>query len=160
MIKFQNWCNITSIFITFAIISISSGPPFLKSCVTLLHSNVFAGPESNISNNYANQNLYLQNILLGRRSKERPYLNQLGKNLQLLFVTPSLAAIVCWRVLGGDHRSFLPQMVHDMGFIVNHQRNMTLKGLAAKITPQNAHLITLSEEKSRTMLFKALKRVL
>ena len=37
---------------------------------------------------------------------------------------------------------------------------MTLKGLAAKITPQNAHLITLSEEKSRTMLFKALKRVL
>ena len=28
-------------FISFAIVSISSGPPFLKSCVSLLHSNVF-----------------------------------------------------------------------------------------------------------------------
>ena len=37
---------------------------------------------------------------------------------------------------------------------------MTLKCLAAKITPKNAHLITLSDEKSGTMLFKALKRVL
>ena len=36
---------------------------------------------------------------------------------------------------------------------------MTLKCLAAKITPQNAHLITLSDEKSGTMLFKAVKRV-
>ena len=34
---------------------------------------------------------------------------------------------------------------------------MTLKRLAAKITPKNAHLITLSDEKNRTMLFKALK---
>ena len=34
---------------------------------------------------------------------------------------------------------------------------MTLKRLAAKITPKNAHLITLSDEKSGTMLFKALK---
>ena len=31
---------------------------------------------------------------------------------------------------------------------------------AAKITPKNAHLITLSDEKSGTMLFKALKRFL
>ena len=37
---------------------------------------------------------------------------------------------------------------------------MTLKRLAAKIFPQNAHLITLSDEKSGIMLFKALKRVL
>ena len=43
----------------------------------------FCWPESNISNHYANQNLYLQNILLGRRSKERLYLNHLGKKLQL-----------------------------------------------------------------------------
>ena len=84
MIKFQNWSNSTLIFISFAIVSISSGPPFLKSCVTLPHSNVFASQESNISNHYANQNLYLQNILLGRKSKERQYLNDLGKNLQLL----------------------------------------------------------------------------
>ena len=45
-IKFQNWCHSSLIFITFAIVhvvSVSSGPPFLKSCVTLLHSNVFAG---------------------------------------------------------------------------------------------------------------------
>ena len=34
---------------------------------------------------------------------------------------------------------------------------MTLKRLAAKITPKNAHLITLSDEKSGTMLFKVLK---
>ena len=67
---------------------------------------------------------------------------------------------VCQLSVKCNSFSFLPQMVHDMGFIVNHQRNMTLKGLAAKITPQNAHLITQSDEKSRTMLFKALKRVL
>ena len=34
--------NSTLIFISFAIVSISSGPPYLKSCVTFLHSNVFA----------------------------------------------------------------------------------------------------------------------
>ena len=34
---------------------------------------------------------------------------------------------------------------------------MTLKRLAAKITPKNAHLITLTVEKSGTMTFKALK---
>ena len=45
-----------------------------------------------------------------------------------------------------------------MGFTVNDpQRNMTLKRLAAKITPKNAHLITLSDEKHGTMLFLALK---
>ena len=84
MIKFQKWCNSTFIFISFAIVGISSGPPFLKSCVTPLHSNVFACPESNVSNRYAIQNLYLQNILLGRRSKERQYLNDLGEDLQFL----------------------------------------------------------------------------
>ena len=45
----------------------------------------FCWPESNISNHYAKQNLYLQE-LLGRRSKERPYLNHLGKNLAIAFV--------------------------------------------------------------------------
>ena len=34
---------------------------------------------------------------------------------------------------------------------------MTLKCLAAKINPKNAHLITLSDEKRGTMQFKALK---
>ena len=34
---------------------------------------------------------------------------------------------------------------------------MTLKRPAAKITHNNAHLITLSDERSGTMLFKALK---
>ena len=33
----------TLIFISFAIVSISSGPLFLKSFVILLHLNVFAG---------------------------------------------------------------------------------------------------------------------
>ena len=34
---------------------------------------------------------------------------------------------------------------------------MTLKRLAANITAKNAHFITLSDEKSGTMLFKPLK---
>ena len=34
---------------------------------------------------------------------------------------------------------------------------LSVKRLAAKITPKSAHLITLSDEKSGTMLFKALK---
>ena len=34
---------------------------------------------------------------------------------------------------------------------------MTLKCLAAKISPKNTHLITLPDQKSGTMLFKALK---
>ena len=34
---------------------------------------------------------------------------------------------------------------------------MTLKHFDAKITPKNAHLITLFDEKSWAMLFKALK---
>ena len=34
---------------------------------------------------------------------------------------------------------------------------MTPKSLAAKITRKNVHLITLSDEQSETMLFKALK---
>ena len=42
-IKSGNWCNSTLVFIGFAIESISSGPPFLKSCVTLVHITVFAG---------------------------------------------------------------------------------------------------------------------
>ena len=45
-----------------------------------------------------------------------------------------------------------------MVFTVNHERNMTLECFAAKITPKNAHLITLSDEKSGRTLFKALKR--
>ena len=35
---------------------------------------------------------------------------------------------------------------------------MTLKCFSAKNTPKNAHLIKLSDQKSGTMLFKALKR--
>ena len=34
---------------------------------------------------------------------------------------------------------------------------MTLKRLAVKMTPKNAHLISLSEEQSGTMLFKVLR---
>ena len=34
---------------------------------------------------------------------------------------------------------------------------MTLKRLATKITPKNARMITLSDEKSGTMLFKDLE---
>ena len=37
------WEGAPSLRACFAIVRISSGPPFLKTCVTLLHSNVFAG---------------------------------------------------------------------------------------------------------------------
>ena len=43
------------------------------------------------------------------------------------------------------------------GFYSKIIENMTVRRLAAKITPKNSHLITLSDEKSGTMLFKALK---
>ena len=36
--------------VSVAIVSISSGPPFLKSCVTLLHSSVFAGQSPTFPN--------------------------------------------------------------------------------------------------------------
>ena len=51
-------------------------------------------------------------------------------------------------------------MTHmHMGFKVNHQRNMTLECLPAKISTHiNAHLITLSDERSGTMLLKSLKK--
>ena len=42
-------CHSTLIFIGFAIASISSGSPFLKSCVTLLYSNVLAGQSPTLS---------------------------------------------------------------------------------------------------------------
>ena len=38
-----------------------------------------------------------------------------------------------------------------------HFAFLSVKRLAAKITPKSAHLITLSDEKSGTMLLKALK---
>ena len=42
-IKSENGCNSTLIFIGFGIESIPRGPPFPKACVTLVHTNVFAG---------------------------------------------------------------------------------------------------------------------
>ena len=59
------------------------------------YGRVWRRPESNISNHYATQNLYLQNILLGSRSKERPRetVSELSRK------KPLLVAIVCWRVL-------------------------------------------------------------
>ena len=46
--KFKNWCNSTLIFISFAIERILSGRwPFLKSCVTLLKTNVLSKVNQN-----------------------------------------------------------------------------------------------------------------
>lgn len=42
LVKFENWWNSNLISISFAIESILSDPPFLKSRVTLLHRNVSA----------------------------------------------------------------------------------------------------------------------
>ena len=47
-------------------------------------------------------------------------------------------------------------MTH-MGFTVKSLKNMTFKRLAANVNPKNVRLITLSDEKSGTMLSKALK---
>ena len=47
------------------------------------------------------------------------------------------------------------QSVIDQNLPYRFLRGQPLKCLAAKITPKNAHLITLSDEKSGTMLFKA-----
>ena len=44
-----------------------------------------------------------------------------------------------------------------MGFTVTSKRNITVERPAAKISHINAHLMTLSEEKSGTMLLKGLK---
>ena len=91
-------------FISFAIVSISSGPLFLKYCFNLLHSNVFAGQSPTfptiMPSKIDTYRIYYWDV--GRmKDRERPYLNHLGKKLAVAFVTPSLAAIVCWRVLRG-----------------------------------------------------------
>ena len=57
----------------------------------------------------------------------------------------------------------LQQMIHDThGFyskIIDELWHLIIECLSVKITPKNAHLITLSDEKSGTMLFKVLKTV-
>ena len=148
-------------FIGFGFESISRGPPFLKSYVALLHTT-FCWPESSISNNYkANQNLYLQNIAeeVGRskglcsqgnwdvdrkKDQDRIWIISI-KKLTIDFITSSLATIVYagafsrerkFEIIGHLQKMY---MTH-MGFKVNHQRNMTLKCLPAKISTRvNAH---------------------
>ena len=70
-------------FISFAIVSISSGPPFLKSCVTLLLSNVFAG-QSPTFPTIMPIKIYSFRIYYWEvdreKDRERPYLNHLGKS--------------------------------------------------------------------------------
>ena len=59
----------TLIFSGFAFESISSGPPFLKSCVTLVHANVFAGQSPTFP---AIKPIKIYTFrILGRRSCER-----------------------------------------------------------------------------------------
>ena len=43
----ENWFSSTLIFISFASVSISSDPPFLKFCVSPLYANVFANRVQN-----------------------------------------------------------------------------------------------------------------
>ena len=82
-IKFENWCNSTLIFISFAIVGISSGPPFLKSSVTLLRLNVFAG-QSPTFPTIKPIRIYTFRIFTWdvdrKKDHDRPYLNHLGKN--------------------------------------------------------------------------------
>ena len=80
------------------------------------------------------------------------------KKLTTAFITSSLATTVYAGAFSEERKfeiiGYLQQMVHDThGFKVNHQRNMTPKCLPAKISTHiNAYLITLSDEKSGTML--------
>ena len=84
-IKSENGCNSILTFIGFAIESIPRGPPFPKVCVTLVHTNVFAGqrptfPTIKPIKIYTFRKWDVDH----EKDEERPYLNHLRKNLQLL----------------------------------------------------------------------------
>ena len=70
-------------YISFAIVDISSGPPFLKSSVTLLRLNVFAG-QSPTFPTIKPIRIYTFRIFTWdvdrKKDQDRPYLNHLGKN--------------------------------------------------------------------------------
>ena len=85
----------TLIFIGFAIESISNGPPFLKSCVTLVHTNVFAGQGPTFATIKPIKTYTFR--ILGRRSWERrrkTVSQSSGKKFTVAFITPSLEANV------------------------------------------------------------------
>ena len=78
--KFKNWCNSTLIFISFAIERFSSGPDQVKSCVTLLNTNVLARvqPLSWIKSNTSR-------ILGRKKEQEGQYVNHHDKKLHVVW---------------------------------------------------------------------------
>ena len=76
----------TLIFNGFAFESISSGPPFLKSCVTLVHTKRFLLARVQLFQPLS-QSKFIPSEYWDVdhvKDEERPNLNHLGKNLQLL----------------------------------------------------------------------------
>ena len=107
----------------------SNGLPFLNLPVFCYSPPLerFCWPESNISNHYANRNLYLQNNIIGTQIERKNLSESSWKKLAIAFVMPSLAAIDLYAGAFLEECKFdiiyvghLPQMVHDIGFIVNH----------------------------------------
>ena len=100
-------------------VSISSDPPFLKSCVTLLHSSFFCWPESNrfLTRKLIqifNFGIFIYCDVDRKREQKRPYLNHLGK----VYKCFCNALISSHRILGvlAEERYHL-QIVHDtLGF--------------------------------------------
>ena len=93
-------------------VSISSDPPFLKFCVTLLHSKLFCWPESNrfLTSNLIqifNFGIFIYWDVDRKREQKRPYLNHIGTTYDCFCI----ALISSHRILGvlaeeRYHRSF------------------------------------------------------
>ena len=83
-----------------------------------------------------------------KKDQERPYLFHLGKRLQLLLHHPHQQPSC---ILARSQRRVNGWYMTHRSFTVNY---------LAKITHINAQLITLSDEKSGTMLYKGLQLVL
>lgn len=104
-------------------VSISSDPPFLKSCVTLLHSSVFAARVQPLSKliQIFNFGIFIYWDVVQKREQKRPYLNHLGKTYNCF----CNALISSHRILGvlaeeRYHRSFTDSTLHTGVFTVNH----------------------------------------
>ena len=108
----------TLIFIGFAIESISMGPLFLKSCVTLVHTNGFACQGLTFAT-ITQIKIYTFRIL-GRRSWERRTKSVSESSRQkftIAFITPSLEANVYVGAFSEEGkfniRGHFQRMIHD-----------------------------------------------
>ena len=113
----------TLIFIGFAIESIPSGPPFLKSCDTFVNTNVFAGQSPTFPTNKPIK-IYTFRIS-GRRSGERrrkTISESSRQKFTIAFITPSLEAKVYVGVFSEKSKfkiiDHLQRMIHDTWWVL------------------------------------------